>query len=35
MPLTRNFRDTARAWSESLPYRRALFQETVQALLQR
>ena len=35
MPLTRNFRDTVRARAEREPaFRRALFQEAVQALLQ-
>ena len=35
MPLTRNFRDTVRARAERKPaFRRALFQEAVQALLQ-
>ncbi len=35
MPLTRNFRDTVRARAERTPaFRRALFQEAVQALLQ-
>jgi DNA-binding phage protein len=35
MPLTRSFRDTVRARAEREPaFRRALFQEAVQALLQ-
>ena len=35
MPLTRNFRDTVRARAERAPaFRRALFQEAVQTLLQ-
>ena len=35
MPLTRNFRDTVRARAEREPaFRRALFQEAVQTLLQ-
>ena len=35
MPLTRNFRDTVRARAEREPaFRKALFQEAVQALLQ-
>ncbi|WP_342804278.1 transcriptional regulator [Bradyrhizobium sp. CSA112] len=35
MPLTRNFRDTVRVRAEREPaFRRALFQEAVQALLQ-
>ena len=35
MPLTRNFRDTVRTRAEREPaFRRALFQEAVQALLQ-
>jgi hypothetical protein len=35
MPLTRNFRDTVRARADREPaFRRALFQEAIQALLQ-